>query len=133
VAGNLAFIRSRVALSDEGIQTSDERPLQGQSPYVLNLDLGWSRADGSVEVSLLYNVYGRRLAEVGTSDLPDIYESTFHRVDATASFALPEDLKLKVSGTNLLDQHIEFAQGPVVVQSYAPGLTVGLSLEWSPK
>ncbi|MCA9546789.1 MAG: TonB-dependent receptor, partial [Myxococcales bacterium] len=41
VAGNLALIRSEVDLSGDSVVTSKSRPLEGQSPYVLNLQLGW--------------------------------------------------------------------------------------------
>ena len=41
---NAAFISSRVVLPEDiGIQTSDERPLQGQCPYIVNISLGYEQ------------------------------------------------------------------------------------------
>ena len=39
MTGNVALIRSNVELYPRGLETSKERALQGQSPYVINLML----------------------------------------------------------------------------------------------
>ena len=57
VAVNGALVASRVDLPDEGIQTSSQRALQGQSPYVANAEIGWRPEDG-VQASILYHVEG---------------------------------------------------------------------------
>lgn len=133
IAGNLTLIRSEIDLGDEaGPQTNATRPLQGQSPYVVNVDLGWGSKKHGTEISLLYNVYGPRIAEVGIEGLPDVYEQPFHRVDVSASYDLGQGFKLKGSATNLLNQPVLVQQGDVVVQRYSPGIAANLALEWSP-
>ena len=130
-AANLTLIDSSIELGPEAAaQTNQSRPLQGQSSYVVNLDVGW--ADDERDVSLLYNVFGARIAEVGVEGLPDVYERPFHRVDLTASHRLPRDLKVKVAATNLLNQAVVVEQGGVTVQKYQPGVAFSASLEWSP-
>jgi outer membrane receptor protein involved in Fe transport len=129
-SANLTLIDSQIDLGDEaGPQTSRSRPLQGQSPYVVNVDVGWEGERTSL--SLLYNVFGRRIAEVGIEGLPDVYEQPFHRVDATASQALGEGFRLKLTGTNLLARRSRTEQGGILVHEVDPGIAVAASLEWS--
>jgi outer membrane receptor protein involved in Fe transport len=132
-AGNLTLISSEIELGPEAAaQTNQARPLQGQSSYVVNLDLGYEHKATSTDVSLLYNVFGERIAEVGVEGLPDVYEQPFHRVDLTVGQALPHQLKLKLAATNLLDQDVVVQQGEFAVQKYRPGVAVSASLEWAP-
>lgn len=133
LGANLTLIRSNVELGEAAsLQTHRSRPLQGQSPYVVNLDFGWSRRQWGAEASLLYNVYGARIAEVGIQGLPDVYEESFHRLDLALGLNLGGGRKLKLGGTNLLNQAVILKQGPIVVQRYEPGISLGASLEWSP-
>lgn len=78
VAGNLALISSRVVIGEEnqGTLTSAERALQGQSPYVVNLQLGYDNIDWGSSASVIFNVFGRRINDVGVNGIPDIYEES---------------------------------------------------------
>jgi outer membrane receptor protein involved in Fe transport len=132
LGANLTLIRSSIELGQEAsLQTNKERPLQGQSPYVINVDFGWARRAWGIEASVLYNVYGSRIAEVGIEGLPDVYEQPFHRLDLSFAQDLGSGMKLKLGGTNLLDQAVVVKQGPVTVQHYEPGVTVSASIEWA--
>jgi outer membrane receptor protein involved in Fe transport len=131
LAGNLTLVDSEIDLGGEmGFQTNRFRPLQGQSPYVINLDAGWSTKKG--EISVLYNVSGPRIVEVGVEGNPDIYEQPFHRLDASAAMSMGSGFKLKLGATNLLNQPVVLKQGDLVVQKYKPGFAAIVSLEWSP-
>src|SRR5690606_30454206 len=70
---NASFIESRVNLGED-LRQSNNRPLMGQSPYIVNSGLYYHNVKKSLQVSLLYNVIGRRLFIIGTDDYPDIYE-----------------------------------------------------------
>jgi hypothetical protein len=128
---NFSWIHSKIELSDDqvGTQTSSDRPMQGQSPYVVNFDLGYLRR--GTEVTALYNVFGRRLEEVGTFDQPDVYEQPYHRVDLVFIQALGGGFRLKLAGTNLLNRAVTVKQGDIVVEKYNPGVTGKVSLSWS--
>ena len=133
-AANLTLIQSDIVLTDPvklGAQTSRNRPMQGQSPYVINLNLGYERPESGTEVALLYNVYGPRIAEVGVQGLPDIYESPFHRVDLAVSQKLGRGMQLKLTGSNLLNASVVLDQGGITVLSYRPGVSVSASLGWA--
>jgi outer membrane receptor protein involved in Fe transport len=128
-AVNLALVHSQVDLEGaSGNQTSTQRPLQGQSPYVVNASLGWSRS--GTDVTALYNVYGERITEVGFELLPDAYEQPFHRVDLTLSHKW-RALRAKLAVTNLLDSRVVIEQGGLELLSYEPGLAGSVTLEWS--
>jgi hypothetical protein len=133
--GNFSLIWSRVELGAEvaAVQTSRRRPLQGQSPFVVNLGLTYRRERSGTEVSLLYNAAGRRLLEVGFDRLPDTFEEPFHRLDLSAQQELPRGLQLKLALTNIANQSVTLTQGEFVVQRYSPGVVGVLSLEWAPE
>lgn len=131
---NVSLIASSVQLSPEQklAQTNAERALQGQSPYIVNAGLSWAKEAWGLEASVLYNVAGARLDEVGVQGLPDVYEQPIHRLDATIAKSLPHDLKLKASASNLLAQDVVLEQAGFVVHRYSPGVSAGVGIEWSP-
>jgi hypothetical protein len=130
---NYAWIDSEITLGEDiiGIQTTDNRPLQGQSPYVFNLQLGYRQPDGRREVTLLYNVIGERIVGVGVRELPDIYEQPLHQVDLVWSQRLGEDWKFRLRLRNLLGEDVEFSQGGLPTRLYEKGRDVTLSFERS--
>ncbi|HEX5753024.1 MAG TPA: TonB-dependent receptor [Archangium sp.] len=133
-AANLTLIQSNIVLTDPeklGAQTNSQRPMQGQSPYVINLNLGYDRPESGTEVALLYNVYGPRISEVGLNPLPDVYEQPFHRVDLSVSQKLGNDLQLKLTGSNLLDSAVVLDQGGITILKYRPGIAFSAALGWT--
>ncbi|WP_370640445.1 TonB-dependent receptor domain-containing protein [Myxococcus sp. XM-1-1-1] len=129
VGANLTLIQSEIDLGNvQGLQTNSKRPLQGQSPYVINVNLGYERQQSGTEVALLYNVYGRRIAEVGTDNLPDVYEQPFHRVDLAVTQKLTESTQLKLTASNLLNSRIKLQQGDIALVEFRPGLAFSASL-----
>jgi outer membrane receptor protein involved in Fe transport len=132
--GNYARIESDVTLTREtaGILTNLERPLQGQSPYVGNLQLGWYPEDGERELSLLYTVSGRRISEVGVDGVPDVYEEAAGQLDFVFATELPGDFKLKLRGRNLLDPKVEFTVGDEIRREFRRGRSIAVTIEWAP-
>jgi outer membrane receptor protein involved in Fe transport len=61
---NASYIHSVAFVKDNGSDTAN-RPLQGQSPYVVNASLQYSSEKNGLNVSLMYNVIGARIAFVG--------------------------------------------------------------------
>lgn len=129
---NYARIESEVDLGDStGIQTSAQRPLQGQSPYVANVQLGYRSEDGRLETTLLYNVFGERISQAGVQGIPDVYEQPFHQLDLVFSWAFAERWKMKAQGRNLLNPEVEYTQGDLPTLAYRRGREFGVSLEWA--
>ncbi|MFB1483635.1 TonB-dependent receptor domain-containing protein [Corallococcus sp. RDP092CA] len=132
VGANLTLIQSKVDLGEGalGAQTNKDRPLQGQSPYVVNVNVGYERPESGTEVAVLYNVYGQRISEVGVQGLPDVYERPFHRVDLTLTQKLGAT-QLKLTAANLLNASVTLRQGDVTVQTYKPGVAFTAALGWA--
>lgn len=131
---NIAVMRSRVELGNDPmllVQTNHNRALYGQSPFVVNLNLGWSHR-AVADINLLYNVIGPRITDVGVDGLPDTFDRPVHRFDLVAARAIRKDLKLKLSAANLLNQRVRVEQEGIVVNSYAPGVSFSLGLDWTP-
>jgi TonB-dependent receptor len=135
VGFNYARIKSSISLDplDASFQTNLERPMQGQSPYVTNLQLGHQAGDGSSEATLLFNVSGRRIAAVGVAGQPDIYEEAFRQLDFQYRHALAEDWSFKLRLRNLLDPAVRYTQGDKTTREYRKGRALMLTLEWKPR
>ncbi|HEY4057383.1 MAG TPA: hypothetical protein VGM39_12285, partial [Kofleriaceae bacterium] len=61
----------------------------------------------------------------------NVYEETIHRLDLSVSQPLPHDVRLKLSGANLLNQRSVRKQDDVEIYSYNLGVTVVGSVEMS--
>ncbi len=116
--------------------STSPRPLQGQSPFVINAALGYNNRSWGTTVNLLYNVFGRRLATVGSAGIPDTYEEARHSLDLSVSQRLPAGLLLKLTARNLLDAETilrqEFTGGETVdVERYTTGRSLSIGLSFS--
>ena len=133
VSLNGALIWSRVDFYPEQatVLTSTTRPLQGQSPYVLNVQGGYDGVETGLNVTVLYNVFGSRIVDVGTRGLPDTYERPFHQLDVVASQRLG-NWGFKASARNLLDPVVRFTQGDQRVYTYQRGreFSISVSHDW---
>ncbi len=136
VLTNLTFVHSRVDLDTEqtGIQTSSSRPLAGQSPYVFNVALDWSHERTKTRIRGLYNVFGRRIAQVGMNGIPDMYEQPRHVVDLSAAQGFGEHVDVKATIENALNSPVRFTQGideTFVANRYLLGQTFWLSATYT--
>jgi outer membrane receptor protein involved in Fe transport len=99
VFANAAFIRSVVDVSEIASADSSERPLQGQSPYIINAGIQYSNPKQGINFTILYNRIGRRIAEVGAVGYLDVYEDSRPLLDFQVSkrFLKNGDVKLNIS------------------------------------
>lgn len=132
VAGNVAIIHSRISLEGKNtIQTSRERPLKGQSPWVVNLQLGWEQADLGTHLTLLWNVFGPRIIEVGALGAPDTYEEPFHQLDLVWQQTLGGGWELSFKGQNLIDAAGRVTQGRETLSRQKRGRNFSLALGYT--
>jgi len=134
VSANYSKIESEIQLDPEqsGGNTNLTRPLEGQSPYVANLQVGYQDEEGCREVTLLYNVFGERIVQVGIGGQPDVYEQPAGQLDFNYKQKLGEEWSFRVRLRNLLDPPIELTQGSGLFREFKRGREIGLSLEWRP-
>jgi TonB-dependent receptor-like protein/carboxypeptidase-like protein len=69
--GNVSYIYNRVKKANAQL----DRPMQGQSPYLINAGLQYDVEKAGLNMTLLFNVIGRRILYVGNQDVPSIWEA----------------------------------------------------------
>jgi len=128
---NYSWIDSQITLSEEdsSIQTSNQRPLQGQSPYVWNFQFGYDDDERDIHAALLYNVFGKRIVDVGVSGAPDKYQQPRPSLDFVYSQGFG-NWKLKGKLKNLLDPLIEITQGKETNRSTRIGREYSIAVEY---
>jgi TonB-dependent receptor len=111
VQANASYIYSRVNI--EAFSTS--RPLQGQSPYLINFALLYDLEKYGLNATVLYNQIGRRIAyvgQVGTSqNVPAIWEAPRPVLDmqvAKKLFDKKGEIRLNIG--DLLNRRLNFYQ-----------------------
>ncbi|MBN1653461.1 MAG: TonB-dependent receptor [Deltaproteobacteria bacterium] len=133
---NFALIWSRVELPQElSGAVKSERRLFGQSPYVVNVSLSHHEPKTDTTLTLVYNVVGPRISDVGTRVgefvLPDIEEQPFHALDLVASWQLDRHFKFKLKLKNIIFSKREFRQGDFLVQRVDPGASCSVGMSYS--
>ena len=140
---NGSLIHSRVHF-DAGSNEYD-RPMQGQSPYLVNTGIFYNNQRHHLTVNLLYNRIGKRIVGVGRTEgggdasrnirVPDSYEMPRDAFDLTASKRWGR-WELKLAVRDLLNQNIVFKQFQQVddkeiqqvTRKYKPGRNINLSV-----
>ena len=139
-ATNYAWINSNIKIDANAYPyftkrlTTHDRAMQGQSPYVVNVQFGYDNPDSGNSALLLYNEIGERIVSLGTDGNKDIYEQPFQKVDFTTKWRLNDPKKNKrgiaysilFKATNLLDKEVEITQGSKITKSYKPGRSFAL-------
>lgn len=145
---NGALINSRVQF-EKGSREKN-RPMQGQSPYLINAGLFYNNEKNQLNISLLYNRIGKRIIGVGRSEgttgsdensrVPDSYEMPRDMIDLTASKKFGRHLELRAGIRDLLAQKVTYRQFADVVyddgtrrevkqttRQYKPGRNINIS------
>lgn len=114
IMGNLTLVYSKVNLEGTGtVSTTQQRRMQGQSPYMINLGLFYDNYDLGLSGNIVYNRFGNRISEVGLSGYSDIYELGNDVIDFTVSKQFPifsNNIELKFSARDILNQDKVFKQ-----------------------
>ena len=145
---NGALIKSRVKF--EAGSKEEDRPMQGQSPYLVNTGIFYKNDKLQLDVAVLYNRIGKRIIGVGRSEgitsgnetlrVPDSYEMPRDMIDLSASKKFGNHWELKLSIRDLLAQKVYYKQFADVhysngtsreveqiTRAYKPGRNIGVS------
>lgn len=116
-----------------GETLDDNRQLQGQSPYLINLGVNYDDEDHGWQAGLFYNAQGKTLQIVGSEDIPDVFTLPFHNVKLNLSKSFGEDGNQRISlrFDNILDDDIEsiyesFGAENQVYSKWNPGQRISL-------
>ncbi len=110
---NLALIKSELTF-EEGSFAKQGRPLQGQSPYVINVGLQYENARNGWFASAVLNRVGRRIAFVGVDPQfgdtrQDIYENPRTVIDLQVGKNIGK-LNVKLTAGDVLRKNLLFYQ-----------------------
>jgi hypothetical protein len=146
IFANLTYIFSQVSFNDEllGKVVSADRPVQGQSPYLINGGLQYSSTKTGWNGTLLYNRVGNRLTLVGYGSLgfPDVYENPRDVIDFQISKRiLKRKGEIKLSFGDILNQKFVYYENvdderaydksvDRVFSSFTPGSTISLGFSY---
>lgn len=144
---NGALIKSKVQF-EKGAQ-EENRPMQGQSPYLINTGLFYKNEPLKMDIAILYNRIGKRIIGVGRSEgssgddsnarVPHSYEMPRNTIDLSFAKKFGSHLELKLNIRDLLAEKIYYKQFADVTYSdgskkeveeiarcYKPGRNIGL-------
>jgi len=146
--GNATFLESKVTLiteSNNNQKQEVDRPLFGQSPYLING--GFQYLGKSWNVTALYNRIGPRLALVGDpvgAGFYDIYEKPRNLIDLGVSKKLWDNKgELKLTVSDLLNNQFAFYDNPTtkagydfdggdrINYAYRPGTTITIGFTYN--
>lgn len=129
---NLALIKSNVelgnAVAGQQGDVVNERPLQGQSPYVFNAGLNYNNSEKAFDVSVNVNRVGRRIAYVANNDRFVIWENPRTVLDMSISKTIKKKLQMKLIVGDLLAQDLVFYQDLNKNGKYEKGSDVGFNV-----
>ncbi len=144
---NGALIKSKVQF-EKGSKEED-RPMQGQSPYLINTGIFYKNEPLKMDIALLYNRIGKRIIGVGRSEgstgddsnsrVPHSYEMPRNTIDFSLAKKFDDHLEMKLNVRDLLAEKIYYKQFADVTYSdgskkeveeiarcYKPGRNIGL-------
>ena len=144
---NGALINSKVQF-EKGAKEED-RPMQGQSPYLINTGIFYKNEPLQMDIALLYNRIGKRIIGVGRSEgttgddsnarVPHSYEMPRNSIDLSFAKKFGKHLELKLNIKDLLAEKLYYKQFADVTYSdsskktveevsrcYKPGRNIGL-------
>jgi TonB-dependent receptor len=143
---NLALIHSEYDIPADEIANSKNidpeydqttRPFQGQAPYIVNAILSYINPDNGLEVSLGYNVSGKRLYNISLFATPDVYEQPQSLLNFKASKKFAAHYQVSLTARNLLNARnrktLEFHGETYDAESYSIGRTIGASFTYTIK
>ncbi|GLP96970.1 TonB-dependent receptor domain-containing protein [Paraferrimonas sedimenticola] len=133
VAGNLTLGDSEIKIQPNGEidPTNTKRRMTGHSQWVTNLQLSFDSPNDMHNATLVYNVFGERIAYGGRGGLDDVFEQPFHSLDFNYALFPTDGLSLKLKVKNLLDSKTEYKQQGVLVYQKKPGTEYTLQLSYA--
>lgn len=147
---NGAWIKSEVQFAEGSLEK--DRPMQGQSPYLINTGVFYQHPRIGTSAGILYNRIGKRIVGVGRSSntsgndsntVPNSYEMPRNTLDLSFGQKLGKHWEVKLSVRDLLAEKVtfkQFANVPTesgtreqeqIVKLYQPGRNFNLSISFN--
>ncbi|RYE21979.1 MAG: TonB-dependent receptor [Sphingobacteriales bacterium] len=109
---NVAYIKSQVNGNDTssatGAITKVDRPLTGQSNYVINTSLTYAAMDGKLNFNILYNRIGPRIFLVGGENLGNVWEQPRNLLDFQVAYNVSKRSEFRFNVKDMLNAQYFF-------------------------
>ncbi len=143
---NGSVIKSNVFFAPGSINR--DRPMEGQSPYLLNAGLFYEHDKLGLNASILYNVIGKRITAIGVTaqnineDIPDVYEMPRNLLDISIGKKIGTKGEIKLGIKDALSAPVVYKQFPrfetngkqetreQITRSYTPGVNINLGISY---
>jgi len=110
------------------------RPLQGQSPYIINAALTYDNDSIGLDATLSFNMFGTRLAQVGTLGTPDIYERPIPTLNLVVGKSLSKHWDMSFKVQNILNSSYQLYQTfrgqKYITAQYKMGITTVIGISY---
>lgn len=142
---NTSLMYSKVTINKTNTtETNPNRRLQGASPWLINADLKYDfdfSSNWNNTVSLVYNVYGKRIFAVGTNGLDHYYEQPFNKLDLVWSNKIGKKWDAKFSIDNILnpkysiklgeESKLPITESDLTVKDFTRGVGFSLNVSYT--
>ena len=141
---NASIIKSRVDVGDSlsgQNEYTEGRPLQGQSPYLINAGISYQSVDKKWAVNIAYNRVGQRIYIVGNEQEPSVWENGRNMLDfqCVRNFNDRFEVRLNVRDAFAnpliffqdLNKNYKYDEGDNQWQTTTFGQTISLSLKYN--
>ncbi len=128
--GNLTFVNSKVEVEGtEGTIARKGRRLQGQSPYIANIQLVYEKPGAKFNASVSYNLTGPRIFDVATQYNDDIIEQSRYQVDLKLGYNFTKNLSVVLTGQNITGRPIVLKQAGYLYQKVETIRSISLDVK----
>ncbi|MBN2613487.1 MAG: carboxypeptidase-like regulatory domain-containing protein [Bacteroidales bacterium] len=138
---NASVIDSKVS-SSFNFSRDKNRPMVGQSPYIINAGVYYQNTEHRSMVSLMYNRIGERIVALGSQDFPNTWEMPRNSLDLTIAKGFGKHMELKAGFKNILNDPFVFRQDwdynendiqktrSLVTEKYTEGIVSNISFSY---
>ena len=137
---NASWIKSEVNIGDLASNQAQKRPLQGQSPYIINAGIYYNDVESGLSLNAAYNVFGPRIFSVGDVNFPSWMELPRNSVDFQIAKVWNRRFETKLNIQNALNSAYRIYQdnnnnskiedGEALIQRYKVGTQFSMGLSW---
>lgn len=134
---NLSLIKSSTNVVNLTNFEPEERPFEGQSPYIVNVALLYTDLDYGFDVVLALNSIGDRLSIIGREGTPDIYDRGRTQLDFTLIKKVKQYMDVKFTVQNLLNADYilssQYLGTEYIYSRFNRGISFGVGLSYTLK
>lgn len=141
---NFSYIQSEIDIPEEERSfnlavhpdlDASTRPLNGQSPYIVNTFLNYDNKGAGWQANVNFNIFGERISAVGVG-VPDVLEQPRPILDAMVSkeFGNARQWRLSLRARNILNPEFKFTQtfrgDENIYRNYTNGRTYSIGIRY---